>query len=81
MSDNAGCNQGVRGGRDIHRAHQDQRAGGVSQKNDEMSNAADVLLFLALSLAVIAVAVMLVQSYFSGSEPPAGRKRSRGSDA
>jgi hypothetical protein len=31
-----------------------------------MSNAADVVLFLALSLAVIAVAVMLVQSYFTG---------------
>jgi hypothetical protein len=28
-----------------------------------MSNAADVVLFLALSLAVIAVAVMLVQSF------------------
>jgi hypothetical protein len=31
-----------------------------------MSNAADVVLFLALSLAVIAVAAMLVQSYFTG---------------
>jgi hypothetical protein len=31
-----------------------------------VSNAADVVLFLALSLAVIAVAVMLVQSYFTG---------------
>jgi hypothetical protein len=30
-----------------------------------MSNAAEVIIFLALSLAVIAVAVMLVQSYFT----------------
>jgi hypothetical protein len=32
-------------------------------------NVADVALFLGLDLAVIAVAVMLVQSYFTGSEP------------
>ena len=31
-----------------------------------MSNATAVIIFLALSLAVIAVAVMLVQSYFRG---------------
>jgi hypothetical protein len=31
-----------------------------------MSNATDVVLFLALGLAVIAVAVMLIQSYFTG---------------
>jgi hypothetical protein len=31
-----------------------------------MSNAAEIVIFLALSLAVIAVAVMLVQSYFRG---------------
>jgi hypothetical protein len=31
-----------------------------------MSNATAAIIFLALSLAVIAVAVMLVQSYFRG---------------
>ena len=31
-----------------------------------MSNATAAIIFLALSLAVIAVAVMLVQSYFTG---------------